>query len=78
MWQTEFPQKHATIQVWSWREFQSLSLVVGDSSENTCVCCDQVNDLLSLVTELQEEVERKVKERQEGFERDRLREKEID
>ena len=28
------------------------------TSDNTCVCCDQLDDLLSLVAELKEEVKR--------------------
>ena len=35
-----------------------LALVPEDSRDNSCVRCEQVNDLLSLVAELKEEVER--------------------
>ncbi|GAB0207986.1 hypothetical protein GRJ2_003264300 [Grus japonensis] len=56
--QTELPQKHAATQLSGCRECQSLSLVADGSSENGCVRCDQVDDLLSLVAELHEEVER--------------------
>jgi len=40
------------------RECLSLALVLEDSRDNCCVQCDQVNDLLNLVAELKEEVER--------------------
>ncbi|KAK4826358.1 hypothetical protein QYF61_007952 [Mycteria americana] len=56
--QTELPRKHAATQVSGCRECQGLSLVTDGSSENSCVRCDQVDNLLSLVAELQEEVER--------------------
>ncbi|GAB0209336.1 hypothetical protein GRJ2_003399300 [Grus japonensis] len=56
--QTELPQKHAATQVSGCRECQSLSLGMDGSSENGHVRCDQVDDLLSLVAELREEVER--------------------
>ena len=56
--QTELPQKHGTIQVSGCRTCQSLSLVPDGSSENSCVRCDEVDDLFRLVAELQEEVER--------------------
>lgn len=51
-------KKHAAIQVSSCSECQSLSPLTDGSSENSCVRCDQVDDLLSLMVELQEEVER--------------------
>jgi len=54
----ELPQKHAAVQVCSCRECQSLSLVTDGSSEKSFVRCDQVDDLLGLVAELGEEVER--------------------
>jgi len=56
--QTELPRKHAAIQVSGCRECQSLSLVTDVSGENSGVRCDWVDDLLSLVAELREEVER--------------------
>ncbi|GAB0208322.1 hypothetical protein GRJ2_003297900 [Grus japonensis] len=56
--QTELTQKHAATQLSGCRECQSLSLGMDGSSENSCVRCDQVDDLLSLVAELREEVER--------------------
>ncbi|PKU39574.1 rna-directed dna polymerase from mobile element jockey- hypothetical protein [Limosa lapponica baueri] len=57
--QAELPQKHVAIQLTGCRECQSLSLVKGVSYENCCVCCEQVNNLLSLVAELREEVKRR-------------------
>jgi len=55
--QTEVPDKHTAVQVSSYRKCLSLSLVLEGSRDNSCVQCDQENDLLSLVTELKEEVE---------------------
>jgi len=56
--QTEAPRKNAGVQVSGCRECLSLALVPGDSRDNGCVPCGQVNDLLGLVAELKEEVER--------------------
>ncbi|GAB0208393.1 hypothetical protein GRJ2_003305000 [Grus japonensis] len=56
--QTELPQKHAATQLSGCRERQSLALAEDGSSEIGCVRCDQADDLLSLVAELREEVER--------------------
>lgn len=56
--QTELPQKAKAIQFSGSVECQSLSLVTDGSSESSCVRCYQVDDLLSLVAESQEEVER--------------------
>jgi len=56
--QTEAPCKNAGVQVSGCRECLSLALVPVDSRDNCCVRCEQVNDLLSLVVELKEEVER--------------------
>jgi len=56
--QTEAPCKNAGVQVSGCRECLSLALVPEDSRDNGCVRCEQVNDLLSLVAELKEEVER--------------------
>jgi len=56
--QTEVPHKHTAVQVSGCRECLSLALVPEDNRDNCCVQCDQVNDLLSLVAELKEEVER--------------------
>jgi len=56
--QTEFPHKHTAVQVSGCRECLRLALIPEDSRDNSCVRCDQVSDLLSLVAELKEEVER--------------------
>jgi len=56
--QTEAPRKNAGVQVSGCRECLSLALVLEDSRDNCCVWCEQVNDLLSVVAELKEEVER--------------------
>ncbi|GAB0208855.1 hypothetical protein GRJ2_003351200 [Grus japonensis] len=56
--QTELPQKHAATQLSGCRECLSLALAEDGSSEIGCLRCDQVDDLLSLVAELREEVER--------------------
>ena len=55
--QTEVPHEHTAVQVSGCRECLSLALVPENSRDNSCVRCDQVNDLLSLVAELKEEVE---------------------
>jgi len=55
--QTEVPHKHTGVQVSGCRACLSLVLVPEDSTDNSCVQCDQVNDMLSLVAELKEEVE---------------------
>lgn len=69
--QTELPQKHAAIQASGCRACQSLSLGADGTSENSRVRCDQVDDLLSLVAELQQEVERlrsiRVSEKETGW-----------
>jgi len=54
----KLPHKHTAGQVSSCRECLSLALVPGDSRANSCVGYDQVKDLLSLVAELKEEVEK--------------------
>jgi len=56
--QTEVPHKHTAVQVSGCRECLSLAFVPEDSRDNSCVWCDLVNDLLILVAELKEEVER--------------------
>ena len=56
--QMELPHKHAAVQVPGYRECLSLSVLPEGSSDSTRVCCDQLGDLLSLVAELREEVER--------------------
>jgi len=54
----KYPRKDTAVQVSGCRECLSLVLVPEDSRDNCCVWCEQVNDLLSLVAELKEEVER--------------------
>ena len=54
----ETPQKHAAVRVSGCRECLSLALVPKGSRDNSCLWCDQVDDLLCLVAELKEEVER--------------------
>jgi len=56
--QTEAPCKDTAVQVSGCRECLSLVLVPEDSRNNSCVWCDEVNDLLSLMAELKEELER--------------------
>jgi len=56
--QTEAIHKDTAVQVSGCRECLSLALVPEGSRDNGCVRCDQINDLLSLVAELKEEVER--------------------
>ena len=56
--QTEIPKQHASVQVAGCNECQSLALEVPGDGGNACVRCDQINDLLSLVACLREEVER--------------------
>ncbi|GAB0206304.1 hypothetical protein GRJ2_003096000 [Grus japonensis] len=55
--QTELPQKHAATQLSGCRECLSLALAEDGSDEIGCMRCDQVDDLLSLMAELHEEVE---------------------
>ena len=47
--QTELPRKHAAVQVQGCRECLSLSVLLEGTGDNTCVHCDQLDDLLSLV-----------------------------
>ena len=56
--QTELTRKHTAVQVSGCRECLSLSAVPEGGRDTTCVRCDQVDDLLGLVAELKEEVER--------------------
>ena len=56
--QTECPLKNAAVQVSGCRECMSLLLTSEGSRDTMCVRCEQVDDLLSLVAELKEEVER--------------------
>ena len=52
--QTELTHKHAEVQVPGCRGWLSQSILSEGSSDNTCVRCDQLDDLLSLVAELKE------------------------
>ncbi|KAM8793368.1 LOW QUALITY PROTEIN: UV excision repair protein RAD23 homolog B-like [Eudromia elegans] len=56
--QTEPPQKHAAVQVSCYEECLSLYRLPGSSKNMACLRCEQMDDLLSLVVELKEEVER--------------------
>ena len=56
--QTEVPLQHASAQVSGCGECQSLAFAVLGEGDSTCVRCGHVNDLLSLVVDLKEEVER--------------------
>ena len=56
--QTEVPKQHASVQVTGCDECQSLALAVPGDGGSTCVRCDQLKDLLCLVVNLKEEVER--------------------
>ena len=56
--QTESMNVHAAVQVSGCGECLVLSLLQEGSQDTTCVQCEQVEDLLSLVVELKEEVEK--------------------
>ena len=56
--QTEGLHRNVAVQVSGCRECQSLLLPREDGKDATCVRCKQVDELLSLVVELREEVER--------------------
>lgn len=56
--QAEAPHKHTNAQVSGCSECRSLALAVQGDRGNTCDKCEQVNDLLSLMADLKEEVER--------------------
>ncbi|PKU42578.1 death-associated protein 1 [Limosa lapponica baueri] len=64
--QTEVTQKYAAVQVTGCRECQDLLLVADDSCETCCIRCEQIYDLLSVVAELKEEVERLRNNREKG------------
>ena len=67
--QTESMNVHTTVQVSDCRECLALSLLQEGSQDTTCVQCEQVEDLLGLVVELKEEVERlrSVRARERGI-----------
>lgn len=56
--QTECPPKSMAIQVSSCSKFLSVLLLVKGSMDSICVRCEQVDNLLSMVVKLKEEVER--------------------
>jgi len=56
--QTEVPKQDASAQVSGCSECQSLAFAVLGDGDSTCVRCDQLNDLLSLMVDLKEEVEK--------------------
>ena len=56
--QTECPLKNAAVQVSGCREYLSLLPPSEGGRDSVCVRCEQVDDLVSLVAELKEEVER--------------------
>jgi len=56
--QTGVLKQYATAQVSGCSECQKLAFAVLGEGGSTCVRCDQLNDLLSLVVDLKEEVER--------------------
>ena len=58
MTQMEALPRNVAVQVSGCRECLSLSLLVKDGRDTTCMRCDQGDDLLSMVSELKEEVER--------------------
>ena len=56
--EAEVPKQDASVQVFGCSEFQSLAFAVLGEGDSTCVRCNQVNDLLSPVVDLKQEVER--------------------
>ena len=50
--------RNVSVQVSSCRKWLSLLLLGEGSRDSTCVRCKQVGELLSMVTELKEEVDR--------------------
>ena len=56
--QTEVPKQDASAQVSGCSECQSLAFAVLGEGDGSCVRCDQLNDLLSLVVDLKEEVKK--------------------
>ena len=55
--QTEVPKQNASMQVSGCSECLAFEAVLGEG-DSTCVRCNELNDLLSLVVDLKEEVER--------------------
>ena len=56
--QTEAPAQDASTQVTGCDESQRLAFAVPGDGGSTCIRCDELNDLVSLVVDLKEEVER--------------------
>lgn len=56
--QVEPSKKDVSVQTHPCPECLSLSMASGSVVEETCLRCEQLNNLLSLVAELREEVER--------------------
>lgn len=56
--QTEVPLQHASAQVSVCSECQNLALAVQGDRDSACVSCNQLNDLLSLLTDLKNAAER--------------------
>lgn len=56
--QTEVQKQDASAQVSGCSECQSLTFAALGEGDSTCVRCDQLNDLLSQVADLKQEVER--------------------
>lgn len=56
--QTEITSRDASVQVTGCEECHSLAFAVPQEAGSTCTRCEQLNDLLSLVISLKEEVER--------------------
>ena len=56
--QMELPHNHAAVHITGCRVCLSLSLLPEGSRDNTCVKCDQVHDLPSLVAKPKGKVER--------------------
>lgn len=56
--QTACPPKNAVVQVSGCEECLSLLLLVNGSRDFLCMMCEQVGDLLSMVAQLKEKVER--------------------
>ena len=54
----EVPKQGASVQVSGCGGCQSLAFAVLGDGDSTCVRCDQLNDLLGLMVDLKEEVER--------------------
>lgn len=55
---TEIPLQHASAQVCGCRECQGLAFAMQGDGDSACVRCKVLNNILSLVVDLKEEVER--------------------